>query len=209
MTQDTPAVAFFDFDGTLTRGDTLLPFLKHVVGSQAYYTQLARLSPVLGAYFVKLLRNDIAKQKVLERYLTGYTLKELSRLGRTFSDEVIPSMLRQEGIARLRWHQAQGHDCVLVSASLDSYLSHWARHQGFTAALTSSLAGDAKGVVQGRVEGKNCYGEEKARRVRQWLKGRRPRCSYAYGDSTGDLPLLALADHGFLWNRRARQFVVV
>ncbi|MBB3189400.1 HAD-IB family hydrolase [Halomonas cerina] len=209
MTQESPPVAFFDFDGTLTRGDTLMPFLKHVVGSRVYYAKLVRLSPVLAGYCIKLMRNDVAKQIVLERYLTGYTLEELSIWGKTFSEEIIPTMIRKEGITRLRWHQSQGHDCVLVSASLDSYLRHWAQGQGFTASITSSLAGDAAGIVQGKVEGRNCYGEEKATRVRAWLESRRPQCSYAYGDSVGDLPLLSLADHGFLWSRRARQFVIV
>ncbi|WP_257292907.1 haloacid dehalogenase-like hydrolase, partial [Endozoicomonas sp. ONNA1] len=66
MTQSTEAkegavVAFFDFDGTLTTGDTLMPFLKYVLGRRKYYAKLFLVSPILVAYFAKVLRNDIAK----------------------------------------------------------------------------------------------------------------------------------------------------
>ena len=70
-------MAFFDFDGTLTQGDTLMPFLRFMVGSPAYYAKLTWLGPVLAAYYTGLLRNDIAKQIVLKRYLAGYFAAEL------------------------------------------------------------------------------------------------------------------------------------
>ena len=198
--EDTRPVAFFDFDGTLTTGDTLMPFLKYVVGAPTYYAKLVLLSPVLAAYFAKLLRNDIAKQIVLKQYLAGYHIDELFELGKRFSEEVIPTMLRPEGMKRLRWHQEQGHECVLVSASLDVYLRTWTKSERFSELICTSLKMDDCSKVVGDIEGTNCYGKEKMKRLCKTNFNIRSRFSYAYGDTKGDLPMISLVDKGFLFN---------
>ena len=198
--KDACTVAFFDFDGTLTTGDTLMPFLKYVVGAPTYYAKLVLLSPVLAAYFVKLLRNDIAKQIVLKSYLAGYHIDKLFELGQRFSEEIIPTMLRPEGMERLRWHQEQGHECVLVSASLDVYLRTWAKSERFSELICTSLKIDDYSKVVGDIEGTNCYGKEKMKRLCKTNFNIRSRFSYAYGDTKGDLPMISLVDKGFLFN---------
>lgn len=199
---NTP-VAFFDFDGTLTTGDTLMPFLKFVVGAPRYYWYLILVSPILIAYILKLIPNDIAKQKVLELYLSGYPLSELFEKGKNFSQEVIPTMLRNEGMEKLRWHQTQGHTCVLVSASFDVWLKPWAESNGFDDILTTQLETN-DGFVTGLIAGNNCYGQEKVRRIESWLNMKKisPSYTYGYGDTTGDIPMLSLMDKGILLNKK-------
>lgn len=191
-------VAFFDFDGTLTTGDTLMPFLKYVVGAPTYYTKLLLLSPIFIAYFTGLLRNDIAKQIVLKHYLAGYRLSDLFELGSRFSKDVIPEMLRPEGMERLRWHQKQGHECVLVSASLDIYLSAWAKHERFAALICTTTEHSETGILSGKIDGVNCHGKEKATRVTFFLRNKRSSYVYAYGDTSGDIPMLSAANEGYL-----------
>ncbi|SDK79461.1 HAD-superfamily subfamily IB hydrolase, TIGR01490 [Franzmannia pantelleriensis] len=199
LTPDSRSVAFFDFDGTLTTGDTLMPFLQFVVGKPIYYAKLFLLSPVFVVYFAKLLRNDVAKQIVLKKYLSGYHVDDLFKLGERFSEEVIPTMLRPEGMERLSWHQEQGHDCVLVSASLDVYLKYWAKENGFQSALTTCLS-SKEGVVSGNLLGNNCYGDEKVVRVSEWIRCRSTRITYYYGDAQADIPMAKKSDYGFIWN---------
>jgi len=193
-------VAFFDFDGTLTTGDTLMPFLKFVVGTPTYYAKLALVSPVLTAYFAKLLRNDIAKQIVLKQYLAGYHIDDLFERGQRFSDEVIPTMLRPEGMERLRWHQEQGHECVLVSASMDVYLNAWAKREGFSEVICTALEKDDSGYVSGSIQGENCHGKEKFSRISSFSEDV-GRMKYAYGDSPGDYEMLSYSDKAFLLKR--------
>jgi HAD superfamily hydrolase (TIGR01490 family) len=195
--EDTRPVAFFDFDGTLTTGDTLMPFLKYVVGAPTYYAKLALLSPVLAAYFLKLLRNDIAKQIVLKQYLAGYHIDDLFELGKRFSENVIPTMLRLEGMERLRWHQEQGHVCVLVSASLDIYLNAWAKSTQFSKTICTTLQSAIDGRVSGKLLGGNCHGEEKALRIESFLREKCGAYTYAYGDTSGDIPMLKKVDEGY------------
>lgn len=208
--KDGKTIAFFDFDGTLTTGDTLMPFLKYVVGAPKYYATLALVSPVLMAYFAKLIRNDVAKEVVLKKYLAGYGIDELFELGMRFSEEIIPTMLRPEGMKRLRWHQQKKHECVLVSASLNIYLDTWAAEQNFSDVICSQLKTDARGKVLGRLHGTNCHGREKVRRTKKWLTSRDNKLTiFAYGDTKGDLPLLVSARYGYLWNRKSNRFNVL
>lgn len=195
---DTRPVAFFDFDGTLTTGDTMMPFLKFVVGTPTYYAKLALVSPVLGAYFTKLLRNDIAKQIVLKQYLAGYHIDELFTMGDRFSREVIPSMLRPEGMEYLKWHQEQGHTCILVSASMDVYLQSWAQENGFSYLISSRLKKNDLGIVTGDLHEENCFGEEKKRKISDWLVVNPAGITFAYGDTPGDMPMLRLVNNGSL-----------
>ena len=63
----------------------------------------------------------------------------------------------------------------------------------------------ADGLLTGRLEGANCRGPEKARRVRALLaeRGLDDAELWAYGDSPDDEPLLDYADHGIRVDRTA------
>lgn len=197
----TRSAVFFDFDGTLTHGDSLLPFLRMLVGGPRFFLKIAMLSPVLAAYVTRLLRNDIAKEIVLRGFLQGMKREDLEDFGRLFASRRLPSMLRPAGMERLRWHQAQGHVCVLVSASLDIYLAPWAATAGFDGWITSSLEIDAAGSATGRLQGGNCFGDQKVERIRAWLSDKDCIPEYAYGDNrTGDGPMLLFATQGFIRN---------
>ena len=56
-------VAIFDFDGTLTKGDTFLPFLYYVFGKWKFFLSLLYTSPFILAFFLKLTSNQNAKKK--------------------------------------------------------------------------------------------------------------------------------------------------
>ncbi len=63
--------------------------------------------------------------------------------------------------------------------------------------IGTRLVYDAEGRVAGALDGPNCRGAEKVRRLREAL-GREVRLVAAYGDTEGDRELLAAADQGFM-----------
>lgn len=195
-------VAFFDFDGTLTHGDSLLPFLRMVRGTPRFALDMLAVSPHLAAYVFRLMRNDVAKEVLLRQALRGMPISLLRDFGQYFARNVIPGMLRKDMVHRLEDHKAKGHCCVLVSASLDVYLSPWVGMAGFDWCIASSLDVDHGDRVTGKLNGGNCHGDEKLRRIRLLLeKIGIPQLTYGYGDSRGDLPMLKMVDHGFLVKR--------
>ena len=191
-------VAFFDFDGTLTGRDSLMPFLSYVVGKKRFILGMVRLSPILLRDVTRFDCNDRAKERLVRHFLAGFLLGQLRSLGEAFASDRLPKLLRATMMERLQWHQSQGDACVLVSASLDIYLRPWAERARFSDVLCSRLAVNPDGIVDGTFEGANCFGAEKARRMREWMAGRRVDYVYAYGDSCGDREMLAMANEGYL-----------
>ena len=194
---DKPIVAAFDFDGTLTRRETLLAFLLHTFGKTRVAYNALLLSPTLLGYALGLIPNDIAKQRVFVRCLGGMRMEELEAHGKQFAEQILPGLMRQEAMQRLAWHQQQGHRCVVISASMTLYVSPWAIKAGFDDVLATNLETRPDGTTTGMLAGENCYGVEKVHRLEVLLGEREGYTLYAYGDSRGDRELLEMADFGF------------
>ena len=199
MTQASakPVVAAFDFDGTLTRRDTLFPFLLHLAGYFKLFNKIIYLSPILAGYALSFIRNDIAKVKVLRCFLANMEMNKVQQFAQQFAEQELPGLLRPEAMQRLAWHKQQGHRCVVVSASLEIYLRPWASKVGIDDVLGSRLEALDDGRTSGKLLGENCFGAEKMRRLEILLGPREGYTLYAYGDSRGDKELLSAADFAF------------
>jgi phosphatidylglycerophosphatase C len=192
-----PVVAAFDFDGTLTRRDTLLPFLLHTLGAVAVARHALVLSPTLAGYGLGLIPNDVAKERVFIRCLAGTRLDELQHEAERFAAYVLPGLLRNEAMRLLEWHKQQGHRCVVISASLELYVRPWAQKSGFDDVIATRLETQENGRVTGKLLGANCFGIEKVRQLENLLGAREGYSLYAYGDSRGDKELLSSADYAY------------
>src|SRR6266550_1237361 len=108
MTQRT--VAVFDFDGTLTRRDTLLPFLRRTCGASRTSIALVANSLVLARGMVAGDdQRNAAKEAVLRHLLAGQDDAELRAAATVFADVVIQRGLNAPVLERVRSHQADGH----------------------------------------------------------------------------------------------------
>lgn len=188
-------VAAFDFDGTLTYCDSLVFFLVDAFGLFRTCQGLFLEIPAMLAYLLSLKSRQEMKERLLCRFLKGLSMKNLNEYGQQFAEKSLARILRPSAIDKLRWHQNQGHRCVLVSASIEIYLKPWAESMKITDLLASRLAFDAKERATGYLEGLNCWGPEKVRRLLELLGPKEEYILYAYGDSQGDLDMLALADY--------------
>lgn len=189
------SLALFDFDGTLTFKDSLSDFIAYAVGRPRMLTGACLLSPVLAAYAIKLLDNGRAKQKVLTHFFAGWRAEELRSLGSAYALERLPRILRPQGLERINWHQRQGHEVVVVSASPDIWLRAWTENMHI--GLVGTALDEQEGRITGTYQGQNCHGEEKVRRIRAHYTLEEYNTIFAYGDTPGDRPMLALADEAF------------
>jgi HAD superfamily hydrolase (TIGR01490 family) len=196
-------VAAFDFDGTLSTRDNFMPFLKLVAGSRAIGSALAGGAASCGARGRKAWKRDEIKAELIRRLFTGRNAVAMDVLARGFADDVVRSYLRAKTVEQADWHRTQGHELVIVSASLGMYLRPIAEQLRFDAVLSTELEVGPDGLLTGRIAGANVRGAEKARRLDAWL-GDRPAYVWAYGDSAGDKMLWARADHAVRVGRRAQ-----
>jgi phosphatidylglycerophosphatase C len=200
VSEHRPGVAAFDFDGTIARRDTLVPFLRRARGDLSVVAATVRAA-------VRARNRDTFKVATVGHLFRGWPAARLDELGRAYVPDLLPQ-LRPEMVERVEWHRAEGHAVVIVSASLGAYLRPLAEHLGLDAALAVELVADAAGMLTGEVVGEiNTRGPEKVARLRAWTGQRFGPAEdlelWAYGDSAGDEELLASADHPTWVGKRA------
>jgi len=188
-------LALFDFDGTLTTKDSLPDFIKFAVGTPSYYFGLLRLSPVLMAFKLKCIRNDIAKEKLISYFFKGWNSVHFQHVADQYSIQCIDNITKPEAMERILWHQNQGHQVVIVSASLECWLRKWCEQKHI--ALIATRLEIIEGKLTGRLAGKNCHGDEKVARIHQSIDISKFDHIFAYGDSNGDKAMLELADESY------------
>ncbi len=188
-------LALFDFDGTITTDDSLIKFIRFVVGDAKFVIGMAVLSPMLTAYKLKLIPNYKAKQYMISYFFKGMDENKFMQVAKEYSLKHIKTILRSEAMEKIAWHKEQGHKIVIVSASIECWLKPWCNENHLDLIATKLEIKD--NIITGKFLTKNCYGIEKANRVQE--KYNLDDCDhiYAYGDSRGDKELLELADESF------------
>jgi len=199
----TKRLAIFDLDGTITRYDTLVPYVFGFLLRRPWRLPLAALVlPAAAAFALRLLDRGRLKSALLRATLGGVPRAQLER----WTEEFVPRLLAngifadaRETIAR---HSREGDHMVLMSASVDLYVPAVARALGFHDSICTGVSwrGDR---LDGRLSTPNRRGEEKARCLRS-LRERQPGEAAAYGNTASDLAHLKLVEHGVLVNGSAR-----
>ncbi|EGV33163.1 HAD-superfamily subfamily IB hydrolase, TIGR01490 [Thiorhodococcus drewsii AZ1] len=190
-----PVVAAFDFDGTITTRDTFVPFLSLAFGRRRVALAFAVLAVEGVKVWLRLSTRDRFKELIVAKLFRDASVSRLSAVGREHARR-IESLIRPAALERIRWHHDQGHHLVMVSASLDLYLEGIAEHLGFQDLLCTAPSRD-QSAFDGGLEGPNCRGPEKVRRLEALLGDLSDVELYAYGDSAGDREMLAAADHPY------------
>lgn len=182
-------VVAFDFDGTLTTKDTLLAFIRYAKGPTSFWLGFLRYSPLLVLMKLGLYPNYKAKQKVFAHFFKGMTLEAFNDLCQRFAQDNL-HLLRSQGITTLMQAQDDGVEVVIVSASIDNWV------QPFFSDVTviGTQIEVKEGLLTGRFLTNNCYGQEKVNRILARYPHRDDYHLTAYGDSRGDIELLAFAD---------------
>jgi phosphatidylglycerophosphatase C len=186
-------VVAFDFDGTLSTRDNFMPFLRLVAGTPATGSAVTAGALRCGVRGRRAWTRDDVKAEVVQRLFAGRSAAGIEVLARGFADDIVRSYLRAEMVEQADWHRTQGHELVIVSASLGSYLRPVAERLRFDAVLATELEVGPDGRFTGRFSGANVRGAEKARRLDAWI-GERAAYVWAYGDSSGDRMLWARAN---------------
>ncbi|HEY1828755.1 MAG TPA: HAD-IB family hydrolase [Acidimicrobiales bacterium] len=200
-----PTVAAFDFDGTLTDGGSVYPFLVALRDRWTVWRTVATMAPALiWAAIAGGTAADDTKERMFHRLLGGLPFEEVERKSQAFALAHLQRHLRTDTLGRLNWHLEQGHHVVIVSASPELYVLPAGQHLGVPGVVATRLAVEG-GVLTGGYLGKNCRGAEKYARLIVHLRtnglmtangtGQQP-VLWAYGNSRGDLRLLDAADHG-------------
>lgn len=190
-------LAAFDFDGTMTYHDALIPFFRFAFGDSITYLKLIKLAPHLLGFPLGILSRQEAKERILAKFLQGLPLYAVETMAKHFAEGPLFAQVKPEAWQRFQWHKREGHRCILISANLSLFLQPWAEKAGFEKVLSSEIEVTENQMITGRLKGLNCWGPEKVRRLNDLYGPEKNYQLYAYGDSRGDTELLQIADFPF------------
>ncbi len=185
-------ISLFDFDGTITKDDSLIKFILFAAGNVKFIFGIALLSPMLVAYKLKFIPNYKAKQYMLSYFFKGMSEEKFMRIANEYSLNHIDTILRPKAMEKIVWHKEQGHKIVVVSASMECWLKPWCDKNELELIATKLEITNNK--LTGKFASKNCYGPEKVNRIREIYNLKDYERIYAYGDSKGDMEMLGIAD---------------
>lgn len=190
-----PIVAF-DFDGTLTIRDSFTEFLRWRAGAGGWALGLVKLAPAVAVYARDRDRGRIKAASVRE-FLEGVPRAELEAEAEAFASEVWDRFMRPDAVKVWNDWGAKGAHRVIVTASPETTVAPFARRLGAEALLGTRLVFDGEDRVTGAFATANCRGEEKVRRLKA-VYGDKVQLAAAYGDTSGDTEMIAMAqEKGF------------
>lgn len=198
MNTENISFAFFDFDGTLIKGDSIVSYV-------AYARKAGKISKkehraLIRALIKYLLRviDDTAIKNVALAFTNRMTQEERDAFDSAFAKELVQRVYKL-GLEEIELCRMQRLSTMLVSASTENYMRYVAQLLHFDALLCTKLNADGK--VQ-----KNCKGQEKVARIEQFIKENNllmdASSSFAYGDSKSDEPMLGMVGHPFAVNAK-------
>lgn len=190
--QSRPIVAF-DFDGTLTIRDSYTAFLKWRAGALGYALDLVGLTPELLIYPIARDRGRL-KAAATRIFLGGLSTAEVQASAKAFCDEHWDRLMRPDALERWRAWGEEGAWRVIVTASPSLTVAPFAERLGADDLLGTQLEARPDGRLTGGFASPNCRAAEKVVRLRE-AYGDDVRLAAAYGDTSGDTEMLAIADH--------------
>jgi phosphatidylglycerophosphatase C len=185
-------IVAFDFDGTLSVRDSFNSFLASRAPLGRLVSGLVRLTPAALSYVFDRDRERL-KSSAVAVFLKGLTPEELEAEAEAFCARVWDQFMRPDALATWRrWGEA-GALRVIVTASPELTIRPFAKRLGADELLGTRLKLDGQGRIAGPFEGRNCRAQEKVERLKARF-GPDVRLKAAYGDSSGDVEMLELAE---------------
>ena len=192
------ALAIYDFDGTMIRGDSIASYLSFAFRYGCLSPgRLMRAGLSVFLYKLRIISAGEAKRRAL-CFLDRLNDEKQRKLDTAFAAHLC-HRIHPDALKQMDQDRAEGRKIIILSASTDNYMHPLADLLGADALICTKL---------NELPAGNCRGEAKVSRLYSWLTGQgfEPdwAASAAYGDSLSDMPVLDLTGHPALVNPAAR-----
>lgn len=193
-------LAVFDLDGTITRRDTLLPYVMGFPVSTP--RKLLGVLTFLGPLFLFAIgRRDHGQLKsaFIRSILAGQSRSRID----SWTAEFVPALLSRgvfaDALSALERHKQDGARLVLMSASTDLYVPAIGAALGFDEVICTGVRWNGD-HLDGHLTTANRRGAEKTRCFEALRSAHPGLTTAAYGNAGSDLDHLRLADQPLLVN---------
>lgn len=205
-------LAIFDIDYTITKKETLMEFYKYIVKNDIKNIKFLPRALFSGAmYGLKVYDEKRVKESFL-KFIEGIDEKELAVLTKRFYDERLSSILYDDAVKMIKKLKKEGYMVILISASPEFYVKEFYAIEEVDIIIGTKFAFEGGKFIR-QMDGKNCKGEEKVKRLYEVLKDKNIEAdfenSYMFSDSLSDKPLLDLVGKPYLINYKKKHEIEI
>ena len=205
-------LAIFDIDYTITRKETLMEFFKYIVSKDIKNIKFLPRALYSGLmYGVKVYDEKRVKECFL-KFIENIDEAELAKLTKSFYDERISKILYKDAVDMIKKLKSEGYMVVLISASPEFYVKEFYAIKEVDLIIGTKFTFDGGKFIR-KMDGNNCKGEEKVKRLNEVLKEKNIKVdfknSYMFSDSLSDKPLLDLVGKPYLINYKKKHEIEI
>ena len=196
-------LAIFDIDYTITRKETLMEFFKYLVSKDIKNIKFLPRALYSGLmYSIKVYDERRVKECFL-KFIDNIDEKDLAKLTKSFYDERLSSILYKDAVDMIKKLKNEGYMVILISASPEFYIKEFYAIKEVDLIIGTKFAFEGGKFVR-KMDGNNCKGEEKVKRLNEVLKEKNIKADFKnsdmFSDSLSDKPLLDLVGNPYLIN---------
>lgn len=200
-------IAIYDLDKTITHRPTFTHFLLFYARHECPQ-RLAALPVWIAAligYRLGLYPRKPLKQFGIAMFMgRQIAAQNLDRVGAKFVDEVVIPDLQPGAARAIDRDRASGHRLLIATAAPEFYAKIIGARLDFDDVIATRHIIMPGGMISNKIDGENCYGPEKLRRIEGWMSEQGIKRDQAhirfYSDHISDKPTLDMADEGFAIN---------
>ncbi|MVX62382.1 HAD-IB family hydrolase [Clostridium chromiireducens] len=196
-------LAIFDIDYTITKKETLMELFKYVIKNDKRNVRFLPRAVFSGLmYSIKIYDEKKVKETFL-KFIDKIHEKDLAELVKKFYDEKLQTILYEDALTMMKKLKSEGYDIYLISASPEFYINEFYKIKEVDKIIGTKFT-FKEGIFTRKMEGENCKGQEKVRRLMEVIKNEKIEVdfkeSYMFSDSLSDKPLLDLVGKPYLIN---------
>ncbi|AGX44947.1 HAD-IB family hydrolase [Clostridium saccharobutylicum] len=196
-------LAIFDIDYTITKKETLMELFKYMIKNDRKNIRFLPRAIYCGIMYGLKIYDERKVKETFLKFIDKIHEKDLADLVRKFYDEKLQTILYEDALKMMKKLKSEGYDIYLISASPEFYINEF-----YAIKEVDKIIGTrfdfTDGVFTRKMQGENCKGEEKVRRLKEFLKSENIEVdfkeSYMFSDSLSDKPLLDLVGKPYLIN---------
>ena len=203
--EDKVKAAIFDVDNTITTRDTFLLFFLFILKQNPFRIFRAYRLPVSLLKTRFFGANRILVKQDVFRLLQGMPEDKVEELCFAFIKQVVTKHISARAVKAMEHHQKEGYQIILLSASPENYLVPLCKFLGADYCIGTRIE-----IKNGKplVLGTHCYGEEKVKRLNQFIVEKKLSFDYKesffYSDHHSDIPLFENVGHPIAVNATSK-----
>ena len=200
-------LALFDVDYTITRKETLMQLYKYMIFKDIKNIRFLPRAIYCGLMYKIGVYDERSVKESFLKFIDKIDEKELTLLVKSFYRDVLENILYEDAIQMMKKLKKEGYKIYLISASPEFYLNEFYAIEEVDMIIGTRFLIDGGKFIR-KMDGANCKGEEKVKRLKEVLKEKNIEVdyqnSYMFSDSLSDKPLLDLVGNAFLINYRKK-----